>query len=151
MEPARASACDESVDRTFLSRSVNPVEFPVEIRPKFSGAARGAEAPTQPIGLAAEAVCLQRVYSDALKGHFQSDPRIRLAGWGRFREVPTGDLIILSGKLRLISQNRTQMRVGRPGAREILSGIGISLRAPETPRPPPPETWRVNIDDVRME
>ena len=80
MEPARASACNESVDRTFLSRSVNPVEFPVEIRPKFSGAARGAEAPIQPIGLAAEAVCLQRVYSDALKGHFQKGPAYP-SGW----------------------------------------------------------------------
>ena len=45
----------------------------------------------------------------------------------------------------------TQTDVGEAGAREILSGIGISLRAPQTPRPPPPETWRVNIDDVRME
>ena len=38
--------------------------------------------------------------------------------------------------IRPIVDWRTQMRVGRPGAREILSGIGISLRAPETPRPP---------------
>ena len=37
------------------------------------------------------------------------------------------------------------MRGGHPGARRILSGIGISLRAPETPRPPPPEIWPVNI------
>ena len=40
---------------------------------------------------------------------------------------------------------------GKSGAHEIFGGIGISLRAPQTPRPPPPETWRVNIDDVRME
>ena len=97
-ERARASACNESVDRRFLSRSVNPVEFPVENRPKSSGAARGAEAPIQPI-----------------------------VDWP------------------------TQMRAGHAGARRILSGIGISLRAPETPRPPPPETWRATIDDVRME
>ncbi len=38
---------------------------------------------------------------------------------------------------------------GKSGAHEIFSGIGISLCAPQTPRPP--EIWRVNIDDVRME
>jgi hypothetical protein len=80
LRPARASICDESGDRTFLSRSVNRVEFPVEIRPKSSSAARGAEAPIQLIGLAAEAVCLQRVHSDALKGHFQKEPAYP-SGW----------------------------------------------------------------------
>lgn len=44
-ERARASACHESVDRTFLSRSVNPVEFPVEIRPKSSSAGPGSRSP----------------------------------------------------------------------------------------------------------
>ena len=78
-ELARASACDESVDRTFLSRSVKLVEFPVEIRPKSSNAARRPETPTQPIGLAAEAVCLQRVYSDAPKLPFQK--RARVSVW----------------------------------------------------------------------
>ncbi len=43
--------------------------------------------------------------------------------------------------------------VGHLSAHESFCGIGISLRAPQTPRPrpPPPELWRVNIDDVRME
>ena len=90
LEPARASACDESVDRTFLSRSVNPVEFPVEIRPKSSGAAWGAEVPIQRLRLATEAVCRQRVYSDVPKLPFQKGPA-----------YPSGRLEVVSVKCRL--------------------------------------------------
>ena len=80
LESVRASVCNESVDRTFLSRSVNLVELPVEIRPKSSNAGWGPEAPIQPIGLAMVAVCLQRVYWEALKLPFQNGP-VYPSGW----------------------------------------------------------------------
>ncbi len=50
LEVAQTAACDESVDRRFLSRSVNLVALPVEIRTKYSGDGRGTKSPIQPIG-----------------------------------------------------------------------------------------------------
>ena len=74
------------------------MELPVEIRPKSSNAGRGPEAPIQPIGLATQAVCAQRAYSDALKLPFQKGACV--SDWpvgGRFRDMRAGDLIILLG------------------------------------------------------
>lgn len=64
----------------FLSRSVNLVELPVEIQPKFSSAARVSGAPHQPIGLALMMTYVQPVYSDAMKFHFQ-EGQAYPSGW----------------------------------------------------------------------